>query len=322
VAVIVPVRDRRDLLAACLDAVAPQVRGLGEVVVVDDGSSDGSRELAEARAAAGDPVRVLDAGGAGAVAARSLGVAATTAPVLAFTDSDCVPEPGWLAAGLAAVDAGAEMVVGITLPARAPGLHERTVTATVEDGLYATCNLFVTRDAFEAAGGFDAEAGARLGSRPGPALRGLGFGEDTMLGWRIRRAGRVRALAAGAVVRHHVFGFEAREHVQRAWQAGGFCGLVREVPELRGGPVLRHGVFLGTARRVPLYLAVLGLLAGRRRVAAAGVAVWLGWHARDVARVERAWSRRVKVLPVVAAGDAVTAASLVVAGVRTRSPVL
>jgi glycosyltransferase involved in cell wall biosynthesis len=320
VSVIVPVRDRRDLLRRTLDALAAQTMTDHEVIVVDDGSTDGSADEAERERAAGRPVVVLDAGGRGAVAARTLGVGAASGEVLAFTDSDCEPDPGWLAAGLAGIDAGADLVQGQTVPMGRVAALERSVAVGREDGLYATCNLLIRRAAFDAAGGFDASIGDRYGFRPGRQLRDLGFGEDSLLGWRVRSTGRT-AFVPEALVRHHVFRAEPGEVLRRAWNTGGFPALVREAPGLRR-TLLRHGVVLGAPTRLPLYAAALAAIAGRRRAAATGACVWAALHAVRVVREEPGWGRRVKVLPFVLAQDAVVAASLVVGSVRARSVVL
>lgn len=318
ISVIIPVRDRAELLDRCLGALAPRLGDHAEVVVVDDGSRDRTRQVA-LEWASRHRVRVLDNEGSGAVAARSTGVAASDGEVLAFTDSDCVPSPGWLAAGLAAIDAGADLVQGRTTPERACGVLERSLWVTGDDGLHATCNLFVRRSAFDAAGGFDPAAGRRLAYRAGH-LRGLGFGEDTLLGWRIRRSGRAYTFAPDAHVAHHVFAFDARDHIRRSWQAGGFPGLIAEVPELRNR-LLVAGLFLGTARRLPLYLTVPAMATGRRGVAAGSAGVWMVWLGREVRRREQG-RRRLAALGAGVVADVVTATALVSASVRARSVVL
>jgi glycosyltransferase involved in cell wall biosynthesis len=320
VSVIVPVRDRRDLLRRTLDALAAQTMTDHEVLVVDDGSTDGSAEEAERDRAAGRPVAVLDGSGRGAVAARSLGVRAARGEVLAFTDSDCEPDPGWLAAGVAGIDAGADLVQGPTVPTRRVAALERSVAVGYEDGLYATCNLFLRRSAFDAAGGFDAGLGDRFGFRPGRHLRDLGFGEDSLLGWRVRVAGRT-AFVAEALVRHHVFRAQPGEVLRRAWNTGGFPALVREAPGLRR-TLLRHGLVLGAPTRLPLYAAAMAGAVGRRRVAAGSAGLWVAAHAARVVRDEPGWGRRLRVLPFVLAQDAVVAASLVAGSIRARSVVL
>src|SRR5688500_18796144 len=137
--VIIPVRNRRDLLERTLDALDRQTVADFEVIVVDDGSTDGCGELAAARTVHGRSVRVLDGGGRGAVHARQTGVACSSAGVLAFTDSDCEPEPGWLAAGLERIQAGADLVHGPTMPTRAVLPLERSVSERA-GGLFPSCN--------------------------------------------------------------------------------------------------------------------------------------------------------------------------------------
>ena len=316
VSVVVPVRNRAALLERTLDALSRQTLRDHEVVVVDDGSTDGSADVAERRAAGDARVRVVHAGGAGAVAARRLGVAAATAEFLAFTDSDCVPDPEWLEAGVARLRAGADVVQGATRPTTRARALERSVWSTVDDGLFATCNVFYRRDAYEVAGGFDDAAGERLGFRPGSALRGLGFGEDTLLGWRVRRSGSA-VFAPEARVAHHVFPVDVRDTVRRSWTAGGFPALVREVPELRS--LLRDDLARGRRGRMPLYAAAAAAVARQRGLAMACAGVWLASRAVAVAKDEPSWRRRVKVLPLDVLSEAVTAAALVSGSVRART---
>jgi len=316
VSVVVPVRDRRELLADLLAALDLQTWRDFEVIVVDDGSTDGSGEMAEAIACAGRPLHVIRTPGVGAVAARSLGVDRAQGDVLAFTDSDCRPDPEWLAAGVAAIDRGADLVAGPTLPQRPPRRSERTVWIDHDDGLYATCNVLYRRAAFDAAGGFDARASRRYGFRHGPKLRGLGFGEDTLLAWRVRRRGQ-HVFDPAVVVRHHVFEADHREALRRAWIAGGFCGLVRDVPELRSTLGLRGGVILGAPTRLPLYVVVLALASRRRRLAAALAGLWALSIARPIAE-----DGDLTFVPTALAADAVTAVALALGSMRSGTILL
>lgn len=322
VSVVVPVRDRRDLLAELLDGLAAQTFTDFELIVIDDGSVDGSAELAEAEirepSRIGSSVRVIRQQGAGAVAARQGGVAVALGSVLAFTDSDCVPAPGWLEAGLKAIDDGADVVMGHTRSARPRRPLERSLWAE-DNGLYPTCNVFYRRDSFDHAGGFDVGLAGRYGFRPGERAKGLGFGEDTLLGWRVRRSGRA-SYVAEALVHHAVFPADLTDHLSRTLQAAGFPALVREVPELRTS-FLHRRVFLGRSRP-PLYLAVLAMAGRRRWLAAALAAWWVRLHWLGLSRNEPSRKRRILALPVVLATDAVTAGALIAGSVTTRTPVL
>ena len=85
VAVVIPVRDRAQLLPRALDSVLAQTLKPDEIVVVDDGSEDGADLLVEERYPA---VRLASQRARGVSAARNRGIAETSAEWLAFLDSD------------------------------------------------------------------------------------------------------------------------------------------------------------------------------------------------------------------------------------------
>jgi len=193
--VVVPVYNGARSLDRLLDALAAQ--DLGEpwtVVVVDNASTDDTADVA-----ARHPLRprVVREEQRGSYAARNAGIRATHEPVLAFTDGDCAPRPGWLRAGLDAVRAGADLVGGEihqvlsdrpTASERYDARHYLNQQETVErSGHAATANLFVRRAVFDDVGPFDAE---------------LVSGGDLELCYRARRAGHTLAYGAGAVVDH------------------------------------------------------------------------------------------------------------------------
>src|SRR6266568_510689 len=126
VAVVVPTRNRPDGLRRLVGGLEGQTlpRALWELVIVDD-SSDEPTALAIKEITATSPLRIralrTDHCAGGPAPVRNLGWRATDAPFLAFTDDDCIPQPGWLAAGLAALEGGADvgLVQGRTI--RPPG---------------------------------------------------------------------------------------------------------------------------------------------------------------------------------------------------------
>jgi glycosyltransferase involved in cell wall biosynthesis len=100
--VIIPTFNRLDVLPEVLAAVENQRDGGEfEIVVVDDGSTDGTAEWLTARSFE-RPVQRLRQANAGPAAARNAGVVAARAPRVAFLGDDTVPHPGWLAAHRAA----------------------------------------------------------------------------------------------------------------------------------------------------------------------------------------------------------------------------
>lgn len=317
VSVIVPVKNRRDLLRRTLDALDRQTHRDLEVIVVDDGSTDGADELAATTTVAGRPVRLLRNAGRGAVEARRHGVAASDAPVLAFTDSDCEPVDDWLARALVHVEAGTDLVHGRTGPSRPLLPLERSLTE--EDyGLFPTCNLVVTRAAYDEVDGFDVEAGRRLGFRRSERAAGLGFGEDTLFGWSVARHRRV-AYEPEMVVHHHVFPPDLCESVGRAWQMGAFPALVREVPELRR-TLVRRRIQWGRRSRLPVYLVALSTLTRRPTLMTLAVVWWARHRYRGtVGRAPLPLPRRLQLLPAEMLIDVVQAAALLSGSLRART---
>lgn len=125
VSVIIPARDAEATLGATLDSVAGQAGVQVETVVVDDGSTDGTREIAARHAAA---PTIVPGPRAGAAAARNAGFAASTGQAIVFLDADDLLKPGALARRLAVLEESGpntivvaehvELVDGLERPAR------------------------------------------------------------------------------------------------------------------------------------------------------------------------------------------------------------
>ena len=97
---VIPNLDGEALLGACLEAVAAQTLAPARVIVVDSGSVDGSRAIAEAY---GAEWHALPANN-GFAAAVNHGIASSDSPYVALLNNDAVPEPGWLAALVEALE--------------------------------------------------------------------------------------------------------------------------------------------------------------------------------------------------------------------------
>ena len=318
VSVVIPTRNRHDLLDQALRALDRQRWTDFEVVVVDDGSSPPVADVFVDRVVAGRPLRVLRQEGNGAVRARLAGIAATTGEILAFTDSDCEPQPGWLEAAVRRIDGGADLVAGRTSPFRPVAPLERAVSEA-KGGLFPSCNLVVRRSIYEAVGGFDASAAERWGFRWTPGAKGLGFGEDTLFGWTVARSHRA-VYEEDALVLHRVFPPDRGEWFSRSWQMAAFPALVREVPELRG-PLIRRGGQFSHRDRYGFYATVAAAVVTRDARVTGVVAA--GWAAhrfqQTLRRAPLPLVDRVRALPVQMAIDAVQGTALVVGSIRART---
>lgn len=162
ISVVIPVLDQWQWLERCLQSVrAQQCPQEVEVLVVDNGSRLPPPERLREYCTA-----VLTCEQGGSYAARNRGVEQARGGIIAFTDADCVPEPGWLQAGLDRMDEDdpPDIVAGriAVYPAgdvptdverydMAYGLRQRSF---VRRGFGATANLFVRRDALERYGPF------------------------------------------------------------------------------------------------------------------------------------------------------------------------
>lgn len=307
VSVIMPARDASATLPAALDALAAlePVPGGMEVIVADDGSTDGTRQIA-----ADHPVvtKVLDAGGNGPGAARNTAASEATGAILAFTDADCEPLPGWLTGALAALAAGADLVQGAVEPAGPTGPFDRTVRVGQLSGLFETANLAIRRDWFDRVGGFEPWLNPRHSKE---------LGEDVWLGWRVKRGGGNVVFAADSVVRHAVFPGGPRSFVREHSRLRFFPEMVRRIPELRAASFHRR-VFLNK-RSEAFDLGLLGIIATLvfrlpeplLLVIPYGVHVW---------RIARPWGRRGIVIGGARiAADTVGFVALTAGSIRARS---
>lgn len=257
VTAVVPVKDRRDQMLRCLDALLAQDHPDYEILVCDNGSTDGTAEACRERArGARVPVRVEAVPGVlGAV--RNEGARRARGAFVAFTDSDCLPDPGWLSAGSAALRANGRLgvVQGRTLPEQ-PITQGWPATICVErfSHRYEACNLIFRREALTGSAGFDEHVGH--------------FWEDTAAGYAVRRNGWEVAFAADALVHHDVTYPGFFWHLKRVRRNANLAPVVRAYPELRRD-VLFGRVFLA-ARDARFLAAVTGLaLAPSRRRALA-----------------------------------------------------
>ena len=98
ISLVVPFYNVEEYLADCLDSLLSQTWTDFEVVLVDDGSPDGSRAIADRYAAQDARIRIISVENGGLGAARNTGVRSARGRYLAFVDSDDLLPPGALRA--------------------------------------------------------------------------------------------------------------------------------------------------------------------------------------------------------------------------------
>lgn len=228
ISVVIPAYNRAALLARLLDSLAGQ-KGAPpwEVIVVDDASTDATENTVATWAAAHPEIAcryVRQDVNQGPGSARNRGAEAARGQWVAFTDTDCVADPGWLAGLFAAVRANPEAAGagGPVKPYDCGNLYAiyNTVNATLTPIVFedhpipylVTCNCLYRRDALLEAGGFTADIGT-----PG--------GEDVAASIALYKRGLRFAYAESALI-HHDYRDTGRSFV-RTWTNYGYgCGLV------------------------------------------------------------------------------------------------
>jgi glycosyltransferase involved in cell wall biosynthesis len=200
VSVVIATHQRPERVARVLRALCDQTIGPNsfEVVAVDDCSGDETGDVLASLV--GDlpyvlrPLRTQANRGPGP--ARNIGWRVARAPIVAFTDDDCMPEPGWLEAGLKALgfDRRLGVLQGKTGPLDVSALLQNRWNLAVNiDGptpYFETCNIFYRKSALEDAGGFGEHYN----------WWGGWYCEDTFAGWRVIDAGWSRGYTPDARV--------------------------------------------------------------------------------------------------------------------------
>jgi glycosyltransferase involved in cell wall biosynthesis len=192
--VVIPTYNRRSTLLACLAALERQTldRSLFEVIVVVDGSTDGTVEAVGERTFPFQ-LQCLQVPNGGASKARNAGVAAASGEYIALTEDDVVPDDTWLASAHAALKSGSvDVLEGRTVYDDT----RRDVRRMDAGGIpsFIPCNLFIRRSIYLDLGGYDPEFY--------DGDRHLYFREDAEFGFRIVGRGYRVVLAYDVVVAH------------------------------------------------------------------------------------------------------------------------
>jgi glycosyltransferase involved in cell wall biosynthesis len=264
VSVIVPHYNDLDNLAVCLERLRRQgwPRERFEIIVADNNSAGGIEAV---RRLAPD-LRVVPAPLQGAGPARNEAVAVARGEVLAFIDSDCVAEPGWLAAGVAALwrfdYVGGQVVTALSghAPVTPAEGYEAVFAFNFKkyiekDKFSGSGNLFVPRDVFAAVGGFRNGVSEDIDwCRRANALGyRLGYAEDAIVRHAARRDWAALARKWDRVVAER---FQlASERAGWRWRWLAYAALVAASP-------LPHSLLVLRSRNLPGARAKLMALIG------------------------------------------------------------
>lgn len=282
-AIVIAVRNGAETLARQLGALCNAATESTdfEVVIVDNGSTDGTRTIAEGFT---DrlPMRVIDAPHArGAGAARNLGVAATDSRWILFCDADDEVDQHWVERMASALREGAAVVAGPIDYRRLNDPSVRAWRGADQAFLHEplgflpaahSANLGLTREVFEQVGGFDEDFTTTC--------------EDTDLCWRAQQAGYPLHAVPDALVHYRL-----RSTLREVWKQSlaYAAGEVRLYCKFRSSGIRRRGpaeaihdvVWLVT--RAPLavgsgrrgaWVRRLGQMVGRARGAVHHRALW------------------------------------------------
>jgi len=286
ISVVIPAWNRSGVIGRAIESLLDQDFVGFEVLVADDGSTDGT---AEAARRTGDArVRVVELEHRGVSAARNAGAKLTRAPILTFLDSDDEALPGWLRAfarafkepGVGLVSCGGRRRSGedgaeeAMLPERLGPIFQG------QRGLFLAGSFAVEREIFEAAGGYDER---------------LAYSENTELAIRLVEACLDQGLRIAAI--------EEPLWLYRAPASGSKVDARGAKARLEASVLLleRHAEAFARDPRVrALHLAVAGVNAARLGEIARARSFFLDAWKSDLAKVRHALRFALTLVPALA----------------------
>lgn len=292
VSVIVPHLNQPVLLRKCLAAIAAGTRQPAEVIVVDNGS----HQLPEAVVADFAGTRLINEAHPGPGPARNAGAAAAMGAVLAFTDADCLPGQGWIAAIESAFADPDRQVIGGDVSIACADQERMTVLEAYESVYGFQTELYVRRDGYAAT--LNMAVRADIFARVGPFV-GLEAAEDREWGQRASALGvRIEYWPSMAVAhpareslaeinakwgRHIAHDFNERQGGMASWMAKALALGVS--PLIEAARIARTPQLQGIRNRVLAWAGLSYVRLTRMRLM-----LWLALGGRPE-RLLEAWKR-------------------------------
>ena len=225
--VVVAAYNAQATLRACLDSLRRLNYPDYEIIVVDDGSTDRTGEIASTA-----EVKLLTGEHRGLAAARNAGIDAAQGEIVAFIDADATADSDWLyhlvetmrrrdaaAAGGPNFPPAARSSLTAAI-AGAPGQPREVRSSDDSLAQLCGCNMAIDKSYLQALGGFD------------PLFTAAG--DDVDISWRLRGRGATLAYAPGAVVVHERRGSIRAYLAQQTGYGAAEALLARKYPEHSG----------------------------------------------------------------------------------------
>lgn len=257
VSIVIPVYNGAKTIRLCLDAISQldYPRARYEVIVVDNNSTDGTPEIVRQH-----PARLLyERELQGPHAATNTGVRQAQGEIIAFTDSDCIPEKGWLRALIAPFTDESVVATGGRIDAYRP-------TTRIEKFLQDEVGLF--RNCVRINDTFPASIITGNAAYRAEALRQVGLfnanmytGAEVDLAWRVQWATGKEVVYVDEAVVYHIFKPTLRR-MFRHFRIYGYseimlATLYKDVPNYPRTPEEQRRVMLRQAKALLTYLASL-----------------------------------------------------------------
>ncbi|MGD9506488.1 MAG: glycosyltransferase family 2 protein [Syntrophobacteraceae bacterium] len=258
VSIIIPAYNEERLLPACLDSIdnLEYDKGLIEVIVIDNGSTDSTREIAQAYG-----VKLIRDDAKNVSGLRNLGVKEARGDIVAFVDADCVVKKDWLREASAYFYDASIAAWGSPpcIPDNSTWVQKtwfivRRRDAIVQDvDWLESMNLFVHRGQFEAIGGFN---------------ESLETCEDVDFSYRMKARGRIVSDSRIGVI-HYGEAATIRQFIKKEmWRGrGNLYGVLSHGLRLRELPSLGIPIYFSVI--LPLFLVAFTRAAGAGAVIAA-----------------------------------------------------